>query len=159
MSPLHDNINVHNTKDFILINVLDRVEWRKMVENGLMVTWHTKNLYSSIYFQNYLIITHRAIHKKNHFSYFALSIIVDIKSFIHLNIYVKAISLTDYRSKHVREYYMKNDWPTIVISRSHVLCNISNHSSSLILPVAKGKCKIDLYLSFIKKYYLKPLKS
>lgn len=111
------------------------------MEDGLMVIWHTKNLYSSIFFQNYLIITHILIHKKRLFSYFALSIIVDIKNFIHLNIYVKAISLTNYRSKHVREYYMKNDWPSIVISRFHVLCNIFNHSSRLILPVAKGKCK------------------
>lgn len=129
------------------------------MENGLMVTWHTQTSLFLYFFQNYLIITHRAIHKKGLFSYFALSIIVDIKSFIHLNIYVKAISLTDYRSKHVREYYMKSDWPTIVISRSRVLCNISIHSSSLILPVAKGKYKIDLYLSFVKKYYPKPLKS
>lgn len=119
---------------------------------------HKKSLF--LYFFPKLFDNHSQTYsQKRPFSYFALSIIVDIKSFIHLNIYVKAISLTDYRSKHVREYYMKNDWPSIVISRFHVLCNISNHSSSLILPVAKGKCKIDLYLSFIKKYYLKPLKS
>lgn len=69
----------------------------------------------------------------------------------------KAISLTDSRSKHVREHDMKNDWPSIVISKSCVLCNISNHSSSLILPVVKGKCKIDSQLYFVKKYYHKPL--
>lgn len=80
-------------------------KWWKVVEWSYDT--HKKYLFLYFFFQNHLIITHRLIHKKRPFSYFALPIIVDIKSFIHLNIYVKAISLTDYRSKHERVLHEK----------------------------------------------------